>query len=104
MDWHRRCREWLLDSAGGRCEAARVNNSLGGTWRLVAWRRIASDGSVSYPLGSTARGLLIYTPDGQMAVQIAGPDRPVLGTSDPLGGDVTARADAYSSYLAYFGT
>lgn len=39
-----------------------------------------------------------------MAVQIAGPDRPVLNTSDPLGGDVTARADAYSSYLAYFGT
>jgi hypothetical protein len=39
-----------------------------------------------------------------MAVQIASSDRPALNTSDPLGGDVTARADAYSSYLAYFGT
>jgi hypothetical protein len=39
-----------------------------------------------------------------MSVQIAGPNRPALTTDDPLGGDVTARADAYSGYLAYFGT
>jgi hypothetical protein len=48
--------------------------------------------------------LLIYAPDGRMAVQITGPNRPEISTDDPLGGDVTARADAYSGYLAYFGT
>jgi Lipocalin-like domain len=80
-----------------------VNNWPQGTWKLVAWRRISDDGTVKYPLGKDARGQLIYTPDGQMAVQIAGPSRPKLPTADPLGGDVTARAGAYSTYLAYFG-
>ena len=77
---------------------------LSGTWTLIAWRRIAEDGTVNYPLGTDARGQLIYTPDGQMAVQITGANRPSLATSDPLGGDVDARAGAYSTYLAYFGT
>ena len=39
-----------------------------------------------------------------MALQITGAGRPDLATGDPLGGDAAARADAYSSYLAYFGT
>jgi hypothetical protein len=30
--------------------------------------------------------------------------RQPLVTTDPLGGDVAARADAYSTYLAYWGT
>lgn len=73
-------------------------------WKLIAWRRIAEDGTVSYPLGAEAHGQLVYTPNGQMAVQITGANRPALATGDPLGGDVAARADAYSTYLAYFGT
>jgi hypothetical protein len=77
---------------------------LAGTWKLVAWRRITGDGTISYPLGTDARGQLIYTPDGRMAVQISGADRSPLATGDPLGGEPQARADAYSSYLAYFGT
>jgi hypothetical protein len=35
---------------------------LTGSWRLKAWRRVAGDGTVSYPLGEDATGLLIYTP------------------------------------------
>jgi hypothetical protein len=85
-------------------ETRAVAEWLAGTWKLVAWRRIADDGTVSYPLGADALGQLIYTPDGKMAVQLAGADRPALATGDPLGGDVQARAGAYSTYLAYFGT
>jgi Lipocalin-like domain len=77
---------------------------LAGNWKLVAWRRIKDDGSVSYPLGDDARGLLIYTDDGRMAVQMAAADRPPLETGDPLGGDVQKRADAYSTCLAYVGS
>jgi Lipocalin-like domain len=77
---------------------------LGGTWKLIAWRRIADDGTVTYPLGPDARGQLIYTLNGYMAVQITGANRPALATDDPLGGDAEARASAYSTYLAYFGT
>lgn len=75
-----------------------------GTWQLVAWRRIAADGTISYPLGADARGQLIYTSNGMMAVQIAAASRPTIPTEDPLGGDSDARAGAYSTYLAYFGT
>ncbi len=89
---------------GGRWETRAVADWLGGTWKLIAWRRIADDGTVNFPLGADARGQLVYTANGRMAVQITGADRPALTTGDPLGGDVAARADAYSSYLAYFGS
>jgi hypothetical protein len=81
-----------------------VADWLKGTWQLVSWRRIAADGSISYPLGADARGQLIYTSNGMMAVQIAAANRPPIPTVDSLGGDVAARAGAYSTYLAYFGT
>ncbi len=81
-----------------------MNDFLHETWRLVAWRRIAADGSVSYPLGTDASGLLIYAENGRMAVQMAGANRPALAVDDPLGGDAEARASAYSTYLAYFGS
>jgi hypothetical protein len=81
-----------------------MTESFAGTWNLVAWRRIAENGSVSYPLGEKASGLLTYTGNGRMAVQVAAVDRATLDTDDPLGGDEDARAGAYSTYLAYFGT
>ncbi len=77
---------------------------LNGTWNLFAWRRIASDGTVTYPLGADARGLLIYAVNGRMAVQITANNRAPVTGDDPLGGDAQARAAAYSTYLAYFGT
>jgi len=81
-----------------------VTIDLTGTWRLAAWRRVSDDGSVSYPLGENARGLLVYSPDGRMMVQMAAADRPRIEGTDPLGGDVGARAEAYSTCLAYFGS
>lgn len=93
-----------LDTIGRRCDTRGVIDWLPGTWKLIAWRRIAEDGTVKYPLGADARGQLVYTPNGYMAVQIMGANRSTLVTDDPLGGDVTARAAAYSAYLAYFGT
>ena len=77
---------------------------LAGSWRLVAWRRVAQDGTITYPFGENPSGLLIYTADGRMAVQMAAANRPALPTEDALGGDVQARAAAYSTCLAYFGT
>lgn len=77
---------------------------LTGTWKLVAWRRVADDGTVTHPFGQNAHGLLIYAADGRMAVQMTAPNRRTLPTDDPLGGDPQLRADAYSTCLAYFGS
>ena len=98
------CAPRFLDSIGVQCETPAMTESLAGTWNLVAWRRIAEDGIVSYPLGKEARGLLTYAGNGRMTVQITGANRAALDTEDPLGGDEGARAGAYSTYLAYFGT
>jgi hypothetical protein len=70
---------------------------------LVAWRRIEGADNVSYPLGPDAIGMLIYTSEATMAVQITAANRPQISTSDSLGGDVNQRAGAYSMCLAYFG-
>lgn len=78
--------------------------SLCGAWKLVHWRRVAPDGTTSYPLGGSATGQLLYTPDGRMAVHMAAADRAPLDSTDPLGGTADERAAAYSGYLAYFGT
>jgi hypothetical protein len=78
---------------------------VSGTWELVAWRRHAEDGTITYPLGDDAEGVLLYTPDGQMAVVLTAANRPTtLPDGDPVGGDVQDRADAYSTCLAYVGT
>jgi hypothetical protein len=81
-----------------------MSEELVGTWQLVAWRRLADDGTVTYPLGEDAHGLLVYTRDGRMAVHMMAANRPALDTTDPLGGPVQQRADAYSTCLAYFGS
>lgn len=77
--------------------------NITGTWALRAWRRYLDNGTVVYPFGENASGLLIYTSDGYMAVQMLTADRPPLQTDDPIGGSLEERAAAYSSCLAYFG-
>jgi hypothetical protein len=81
-----------------------VSVDVVGTWKLVAWRRIVDDRTVSYPLGEDADGVLIYTPGGGMAVVLTAANRPDMPKNDPLGGDVDKRAGAYSTCLAYIGT
>jgi hypothetical protein len=48
--------------------------------------------------------MLIYTSDMRMSVQLAATKRPAIASQDPLAGDVASRAEAYSTYLAYYGT
>ena len=37
-----------------------------GSWTLVSWRRLASDGSATYPHTEQGTGRLIYAPQGKM--------------------------------------
>lgn len=76
---------------------------IAGSWTLESWRRLNADGSTSEPFGERPNGLLIYAPDGNMAVMMVPADRPRLCTEDPLGGSEAERARAYSSCLAYVG-
>jgi hypothetical protein len=75
-----------------------------GSWRLVHWRRINADGTESFPLGEDAQGTLLYAEDGYMSAMMTAANRPEIEGGDPLGGDLQARAAAYSTCLAYSGT
>ena len=79
-------------------------NPLVGTWRLEAWSRHIEGAPTVHPLGTDAVGLLVYAPDGWMAVQMTAAHRDKIGIDDALGGPVAARAAAYAGCLAYFGT
>lgn len=76
---------------------------IAGTWELKFWKRYGPDDTISLPFGESPLGLLIYTPTGDMAVQLVTADRPLLNTTDALGGTAEERAQAYSTCLAYFG-
>ena len=82
-----------------------MTTGLVGCWTLRMCRRISDKGDISYPFGESPRGLLIYTPDKRMAVQIAAADRsPIGGIYAQAIGTAEQRANAFSTYLAYFGT
>ena len=70
-----------------------IRSSILGPWVLSRWCVTYDDGSVKYPYGPKARGMLIYTADSHMAVQLANPDV-----------DVDEASKVEEGYFAYFGT
>lgn len=80
-----------------------MTQAIVGSWRLTAWRRLTEGEDPFHPFGPDPTGLLVYAPDGAMAVQMTAAHRPKIGGDDPLGGPIDARAAAYSTCLAYFG-
>jgi Lipocalin-like domain len=78
--------------------------SVVGRWELQALRSIGEDGTVTgLPFGEHPHGVLIYTPGGWMAGQLAATSRAMVDDADPLGGPLDQRAAAYSTYVAYWG-
>ena len=78
-------------------------NPLVGTWRLVSCETVSADGTVSYPLGREAAGLIVYTDDGYVSVAIMRPHREPFASGDLLGGSDHEKARAAESYISYCG-
>lgn len=78
-------------------------NPLLGSWRLVSCETEAADGSIDYPLGEDAVGLLMYTDDGHMSVSLAAAERQPFAASDLLGGTGREKEQAAESYFSYCG-
>jgi hypothetical protein len=75
-----------------------------GRWELQALRSIGEDGTVTgLPFGEHPHGVLIYTPGGWMAGQLAATSRAMVDDADPLGGPPDQRAAAYSTYVGVTG-
>ncbi|MGH3448079.1 MAG: lipocalin-like domain-containing protein [Nocardioidaceae bacterium] len=82
-----------------------VNDPVG-AWELVAHRIIdlATSKSIDFPLSEHVRGLITYTRDGHMSVQITAPASPPYADVVLPGGTIEERAAAAHGYLAYVGT
>jgi Lipocalin-like domain len=80
-----------------------TSNPLVGTWRLVSWENRSADGTISYPLGRDAVGLIVYTDDGHMSVAIMRADREPFAAEDLLGGTSKEKARAAETYVSYSG-
>jgi hypothetical protein len=81
-----------------------MHRSLVGTWKLVSWEFRSADGEVSYPMGRSASGFLIYTPDGFMSATIMNPERPPFMSPDMRKATVQEKGAAFETYVSYCGT
>ncbi|HLJ67367.1 MAG TPA: lipocalin-like domain-containing protein [Chloroflexota bacterium] len=81
-----------------------ADNPLVGTWRLVSYCLRGSRDRVRYPYGEDARGYIIYSPDGYMAVSIMSAHRLPFAGVDILRRTTEEAAAATRTYLSYCGT
>lgn len=75
-----------------------------GTWELTSYtQRGGNSGSTVHPFGEDATGLLIYSADGYMSVQLMRAGRPLFDRPDTDGASAEQAAEAVTGYLAYCG-
>ena len=75
-----------------------------GTWRLLSFETRLSDGSVTYPFGTDAQGIVNYTPDGRMAVAVWKANRTPFAVNDLQLGTPEEYTAAMKGYIQYMGT
>jgi hypothetical protein len=78
-------------------------NPLIGTWKLVSSEFRRSDGSVFYPYGPDAMGVVNYDAAGDVAVQLMRADRPAFASGDMYGGSPEEIKAAFEGMITYFG-
>jgi hypothetical protein len=77
---------------------AQRTNELMGTWRLVSSQDIAPDGTVTYPFGREASGVITYDAAGTMTAQVMRKGRTKRAAFED------AQPEPLLSYVAYWGT
>lgn len=75
--------------------------SIVGVWQLDELTNYNADGSFFQPFGTSPSGTFIYTPDGNLSIQIMKTPPPDKYEGRP---NDTQRLQAARGYLAYFGT
>ena len=80
-----------------------LEESFVGTWKLLKCHHDLEDGSVVYPLGSSASGILVYTSEGYMSGALMHPERSKFKTKELFSGTQEEKALAMEGYLHYAG-
>ena len=81
-----------------------LKNELVGTWKLLSYIEvpIAGDDSL-FPMGKNPYGLLMYTTDGYMSVQISKEGRLPYKSDDKLLASTEEMASSLQGYIAFCG-
>jgi hypothetical protein len=74
-----------------------------GAWRLVSFAFTGEAAQVSYPLGESPGGGVIFTADGHMSLDFMAGGRPAFAADDILGGTPEELAAAAGSFVAFGG-
>lgn len=75
-----------------------------GTWNLVYYKIIKSDGSIfSYPYGKNCKGNILYTESGRMTALLMNPDRTNYAIDHPWKGTSEEMKKAIRGYTSYAG-
>jgi len=77
--------------------------SLIGTWRLASYEAQDAQGKITHPLGKNLIGLLCYTKEGFMSVQVMRTDRLGYSSGDLHISLIEEMAAAANGYVAYAG-
>jgi hypothetical protein len=78
-------------------------NPLVGTWSMLEWYNVDTDGQKHYPLGRNATGYISYSSDGFVFVHLMAADRQLYVENDPFGGSATEDSMAMKSQITYAG-
>lgn len=80
----------------------KLRRKLLGAWELVLWKNRRHDEDMDYPFGRDARGLLVYTADGHMSVQMVRLGVQPLG-APPASASIEKLRAAFNGFVGYFG-
>lgn len=74
-----------------------------GSWELIKYSTRSDNGAIDHPLGVEASGMIMYSPDGFMSVQIMSRERARFATSNVHRGTASELHEAVLGYIAYSG-
>jgi hypothetical protein len=80
-----------------------LRDRMVGTWTLVSWGTLSGGVEVPVPMSAGATGIITYSPDGYMCVNIMGANRPKFASPDFMGGSVNEKAAAFETFVGYCG-
>lgn len=76
-----------------------------GAWKITECESRFLDGQIGeHPVGASARGLILYSPDGYMSLEIMAEKRVPFSAQDPFAASEEEHLQAYRSHLSYSGT
>lgn len=81
-----------------------IKNEIIGTWELLSYIEVPVNGlDSSFPFGKTPKGLLLYSPDGYMSVQISVSDESRYRSDDRIHPSTEESQKRVKGYLAFSG-